>query len=58
MNVEIPANTSATIHIPGELDEIRINGKAAKESGISFKELEGEVVAEAGSGSYSIETSL
>jgi len=58
MEVVIPANTSASIHIPGALDNILINGKSTADTGIEFKELEGAVVGRTGSGSYTVVTTL
>lgn len=58
MEVEIPANTTATIHIPGGAAGISINGTGLKESGMEFKELDGKVLAKTGSGKYTIITSL
>jgi alpha-L-rhamnosidase len=54
MEVEIPVNTSATIHIPGTPSEITINGTPLADSGIDFKEVEDKVMASTGSGKYSI----
>ena len=56
MEVQIPANTSATIHIPGVLSGITVNGGSAEESGIKFEELDGKVLGKAGSGTYTIVT--
>jgi alpha-L-rhamnosidase len=58
MEVEIPANTTATIHIPGDSSGITINGSSLAKSGIEFKELEGKVLGKTGSGTYTIQTSL
>ncbi len=58
MEIEVPANTSATIHIPGGPSGIVVNGTPLEESGISFKKLDGKVVGKTGSGSYTIVTSL
>lgn len=58
MEVVVPANTSATIHIPGTPSGIIVNGSALEESGIEFKEMDSEVIGKTGSGSYSIVTSL
>ena len=58
MEVEIPANTSATIHIPEEASEIQINGSDPASSGLDFKEVDGHMVGEAGSGKYTIECKL
>ena len=56
MEVRIPANTSATIHIPGESADVLINGTGIGDSGIEYKETEGGIVARTGSGNYSITT--
>ena len=58
MEVEIPDNTSATLHIPGSAADVLINGKGIAESGIDFKETEGKIVGLTGSGSYTIVTKL
>jgi alpha-L-rhamnosidase len=58
MEIKIPANTSATIHIPGRPSGIVVNGTPLEESGISFKQLDGKVVGKTGSGSFTIVTSL
>ena len=58
MNIEIPANTSATIHIPGNPDNILINGDSLEESGLEYRVTGGKVVGESGSGSYKIHTKL
>jgi len=58
MKVKIPANTSATLHIPGAAGDILINGAGIADSGIDFKDSEGEMVGVTGSGSYSIVTKL
>ncbi|MDF1574068.1 MAG: glycoside hydrolase family 78 protein [Bacteroidales bacterium] len=58
MEVVIPANTSATIHIPGETTGITINGSSPEDSGMEIKELEGEVLANTGSGTFTIVTTL
>ena len=58
MEVEIPANTSATIYIPGESKGITINGKGLEDAGMEFKELDGKVLGKTGSGTYTIVTSL
>ena len=58
MELEIPANTSATIHIPDGLSVITVNGGSVEESGIKFKELDGKVLGKTGSGTYTIVTTL
>jgi alpha-L-rhamnosidase len=54
MDVEIPANTSASIHIPGSASGIQVNGEALSGTGIDFKETEGSVIGKVGSGKYTI----
>jgi len=56
MEVEVPANTTASIHIKGEPDHIFMNGTLLDESGIDYRVMEGKVVAETGSGRYRITT--
>jgi len=58
MEVEIPANTSATIHIPGASSGITVNGSGLDDSGFEIKELEGKVLGKTGSGTYTIVTTL
>lgn len=58
MELEIPANTSATIHIPGGTSGITVNGTSLEDSGIEFKELDGKVLGKTGSGTYTIVTTL
>lgn len=58
MEVEIPDNTSATLHIPGKAADVLLNGKGIAESGIDFKEIKGKLVGLTGSGNYSIVTKL
>jgi len=58
MEIEIPANTSATIHIPGEVSGMTINGNSLEDSGVEFKELDGKVLGNTGSGTYTIVTTL
>ena len=58
MEVEIPVNTSATIHIPGNAVLIDINGSPLVDMGMDFKEIDGETVLLTGSGRYMIVTSL
>jgi alpha-L-rhamnosidase len=58
MKVEIPANTSASIHIPGDPSAIEINDSGLADFGMDYKEMNGETVLSAGSGSYVIVTSL
>jgi len=54
MSVEIPVNTSATIHVPGEPGDMRINGSSPADSGLEYKAIKGEVLIRTGSGSYTI----
>ncbi|HER09482.1 MAG TPA: alpha-L-rhamnosidase [Bacteroides sp.] len=56
MEVEIPANTTASLHITGQPEQIVINGTGLTQSGISYRTTEAGVVAEAGSGRYEIIT--
>jgi alpha-L-rhamnosidase len=58
MEVEIPVNTSATIHIPGNAVLIDINGSPLVDMGMDYKEIDGETVLLTGSGTYMIVTSL
>ncbi len=58
MKVDIPCNTSTSIHIPGDPSLVKINGTGLLDSGIDYKNLDGETVVSAGSGNYVIVTSL
>jgi len=58
MKVEIPANTTASIHIPGDTSGVEINSSGLIGSGMDYKEVNGKTVLSAGSGSYTIVTSL
>jgi alpha-L-rhamnosidase len=58
MEVLVPANTSATIHIPGVSSGITMQGKPLVDSGIKFKEKDGETLCKVGSGTYTILTTL
>jgi len=58
MEVEIPANTSATLHIPGSAEDILINGAEIANSGIEFETVDGNMVGVTGSGHYTIQTKL
>ena len=58
MEVEIPVNTSATIHIPGAPAEILINGQVLEGSSFEQLCLNGSVTVNAGSGHYSIISKL
>jgi alpha-L-rhamnosidase len=55
MEVEIPANTSASIHIPGRPEEISINGKSLADTDLDVESSNGETVLKTGSGSYHIQ---
>ncbi len=58
MEVEIPVNTSATIHIPGEPAYMLINGEPLEGSSFEQQCLNGSVAVETGSGTYTIITKL
>jgi alpha-L-rhamnosidase len=58
MNVVIPANTGASIHIPGDPASIMINNSALAASGMDFRMANGETVVNTGSGKYVIVTSF
>ena len=58
MKVEIPDNTTATIHIPGGASGITINGSSLAQFGLNYKEMEGKVLGKTGSGKYIIVTTL
>lgn len=58
MKVEIPANTTASIHIPGDPSGVEINSSGLTDSGMDYKNVNGETVLTTGSGSYEIVTSL
>ena len=58
MKVEIPVNTSATIHIPGVPAEVMINGQGLEESSLEQQCLDGSVAVHTGSGHYTIITKL
>jgi alpha-L-rhamnosidase len=58
MDVVIPANTTASIHIMGNPGDITLNGTGLDQSGIDYRVMEGKVVAETGSGHYQIHTKL
>ncbi len=58
MEVEIPANTSASLFIPGEPEDILVNGTGLGQSEIDFSMENGGVKALVGSGSYEISTRL
>jgi alpha-L-rhamnosidase len=52
MEVTIPANTSATIHLPGAPDAIEVNGTPLAVSGLTHEKKDGETVVKTGSGTY------
>jgi alpha-L-rhamnosidase len=56
MEVEVPANTTASIHIPGSPDEIKINGNPLAGSGADFEQTNSETVVVSGSGRYILQT--
>ena len=58
MKVVIPANTTASIHIPGDPSGVEINSSSLTDSGLDYKKVNGETVLTTGSGSYAINTSL
>jgi alpha-L-rhamnosidase len=58
MEVEIPVNTSATIYIPGNPGDIRINGEKLEGSGMDLQPLGGITLVKTGSGLYNIDTIL
>jgi alpha-L-rhamnosidase len=58
MEVEVPANTTASIHIPGKPEQIFINGTGLVRSGIDYSATAEGVVAETGSGHYKVTTAL
>jgi len=58
LEVEIPANTSATIHIPGQSSAITSNGAILGDSGMELQEMDGKVLVKTGSGTYTITTTL
>ncbi len=58
MDVKIPVNTSATIHIPGGPSDVLINGEPLEESSFRQQCLKGSVAVSTGSGRYTIITKL
>lgn len=58
MKAVIPANTTATIHIPGDPISVDINGSALVDMGMEFKSVDGETVVSTGSGTYLIGTTV
>jgi len=57
MHVDIPCNTSSTIHIPGQAADISVNGSLLEGSGLNYLLGEGFIALETGSGRYEIVTS-
>ncbi len=55
MEVKIPANTSASIYIPGGPDQIMVNDVALADSGLSYEIEDNQVMGEIGSGKYHIQ---
>lgn len=58
MKVEIPANTTATIHVPGEPISVDINGSALVDMDLEFKSMGNETLVSTGSGTYKIVTTV
>jgi alpha-L-rhamnosidase len=58
MKVVVPANTTATIHIPGQASGINFNGGSLNQSGVNYKVADGKVLAKVGSGQYTIVSAL
>jgi len=60
MNVTIPANTTAIIHVPGDKGTIQESGQpAAHAPGVKFLRVEGDrALYEVGSGAYTFESTL
>jgi alpha-L-rhamnosidase len=58
MEVEIPANTTASIHVPGDPVAIDINGSALVDLELDYKSIDGATVFSTGSGTYTIVTTL
>lgn len=54
MEVEIPVNTSGSIHIPGSPGAVLVNDVRLEDSGMQYRVENNQVVAETGSGSYKI----
>ena len=54
MEVEIPVNTTAAIHIPGDPIAIDINGSALVDLELEYTSADGETVVSTGSGNYTI----
>ena len=58
MNVEIPANSTASIHIPGSPARIEFNSSVLTDSGVDYKQTDEETVVNTGSGNYVIVTTM
>jgi alpha-L-rhamnosidase len=58
MKVQVPVNSSATIHIPGAPGNIEVNGVTLSGSDFEFREEDGETRLETGSGNYRITVKL
>ncbi len=58
MEVKIPANTTASIHIPGEAINVDINGSALVDMDLDYKIVGGETIVSTGSGTFTIVTSF
>ncbi len=54
MEVEIPVNTSASIHIPADPKNIELGESPLPGSDMEFTTVDGETILEAGSGHYTI----
>jgi alpha-L-rhamnosidase len=54
MQVKVPANTSATIHIPGDPTAVEINGSDVAASDMTYEVRDGVMLLTAGSGDYTI----
>jgi alpha-L-rhamnosidase len=54
MNVEIPANTRASIYVPGQVGEIALNGKPLSLSDVEHETTVEGIVIKTGSGKYLI----
>jgi alpha-L-rhamnosidase len=58
MEVVIPANTTATLYIPGLAGDITLNGVSLEGGPFEFEPGEGSVKVSTGSGSYSVVTRI
>jgi alpha-L-rhamnosidase len=56
MDVEIPANSSATLYIPGEASGIQVDGRPLEGSELDYVAAGGEVQLHTGSGTYRVTT--